>query len=130
MNRTELTKNLVFRKFVCGLSVKDTAKLCLESESEIKKWDEGKTIPPICKRLMRMVKGRELHHSKEWDGFWIEGDTLRLPNGERLTSTQILSGNLILKWDVAKTPCDKKILTTMLRTARNIARLDNRIIKR
>ncbi|AAL49733.1 repressor 1 [Vibrio phage VSK] len=58
MNRSEMTKNFVFREFECGLSVEEAAKLCFKTESEVKQWHAGEKIPPICKRLMRGTQKR------------------------------------------------------------------------
>lgn len=55
-------QNYIFREFECGLTVEQAAELCLKTVRTVKKWDKGKTIPPECKRLMRMTKGWELSH--------------------------------------------------------------------
>ncbi len=75
MNREEMTKNFVFREFECGLSIEEAAKLCFKTVSEVKRWDKGEKIPPICKRLMRWHSRKELYHGDEWWGFRMEGYT-------------------------------------------------------
>ncbi len=74
MKYHEMTKNYIFREFECGLSVEQAAELCLKTVRTVKEWDKGKTIPPECKRLMRMTKGRELSPSEQWEHFKMHYD--------------------------------------------------------
>ena len=60
-----MNKNFIFREYECGLSVEETAELCLKTARTVKEWDKGKTIPPECKRLMKMSRGRDLTCAKE-----------------------------------------------------------------
>ncbi len=96
-NYREMTKNYVFREFECGLTVEETAKLCFKSVITVKSWDKGKAIPPECKRLMRMTKGRELGASEDWERFKMHKNTMELPTGERVTPQQILTGIALLE---------------------------------
>ncbi len=66
-----MTKNYIFREFESGLSIEETAELCLKTARTVKEWDKGKTIPPECKRLMRMTKGRVLSSSEAWESLPI-----------------------------------------------------------
>ncbi|EGQ7915206.1 regulator [Vibrio parahaemolyticus] len=97
MKYHEMTKNYIFREFECGLSVEQAAELCLKTVRTVKEWDKGKTIPPECKRLMRMVKGRELSQDPSWEGFRIQGQRLELPSGELVTPQQIVTGIALLQ---------------------------------
>ncbi|HGS5290968.1 TPA: regulator, partial [Vibrio parahaemolyticus] len=63
----------------------------------VKEWDKGKTIPPECKRLMRMAKGRELSPSEQWKHFKIHYDRLELPTGQLVTAQQVLTGIALLE---------------------------------
>lgn len=92
-----MTKNYVFREFECGLSIEETAELCLKTARTVKEWDKGKSIPPECKRLMRMSKGKELSPSKQWKQFKMHYDTLELPSGQLVTAQQILTGIALLE---------------------------------
>ncbi|TOF96939.1 phage protein, partial [Vibrio parahaemolyticus] len=92
MKYHEMTKNYIFREFECGLSVEQAAELCLKTVRTVKEWDKGKTIPPECKRLMRMTKGRELSPSEQWEHFKMHYDRLELPTGQLVTAQQILTG--------------------------------------
>lgn len=92
-----MTKNYCFRKYECGLSKDETAKLCFKSVRKVTQWDKGKDIPPECKRLMRMTKGRELSNSDSWDGFKMHFDTLELPTGKNVTAQEILVGIALLE---------------------------------
>ncbi|WP_025639461.1 phage protein, partial [Vibrio parahaemolyticus] len=83
--------------FECGLSVEQAAELCLKTVRTVKEWDKGKTIPPECKRLMRMTKGRELSPSEQWEGFKMHYDRLELPTGQLVTAQQVLTGIALLE---------------------------------
>lgn len=123
MDRSELTKNLIFRQYTCGLSIKDTAQLCLISETEVTKWDRGETIPPVYKRLMRMISFRELHHHKDWEGFYIKGGELILPTGQGISPGQILMGQAMLDWGEPRTHEERCRIRLITQTARAIARI-------
>ncbi|HDM8152848.1 TPA: phage protein [Vibrio harveyi] len=97
MKYHEMTKNYIFREFECGLSVEQAAELCLKTVRTIKEWDKGKTIPPECKRLMRMTKGRELSSSEQWEHFKMHYDRLELPTGQLVTAQQVLTGIALLE---------------------------------
>lgn len=92
-----MTKNYIFREFECGLSIEETAELCLKTARTIKEWDKGKTIPPECKRLMRMTKGKELSSSHQWKYFKMHYDRLELPTGQLVSAQQILTGIALLE---------------------------------
>ncbi|WP_417507809.1 hypothetical protein [Marinomonas gallaica] len=92
-----MNKNYIFREFECGLSVEETAELCLKTARTIKDWDRGKTIPPECKRLMRMTKGRELSASDKWENFRMHYEKLELPTGQLVTAQQVLTGIALLE---------------------------------
>ncbi|EIZ0688954.1 phage protein [Vibrio parahaemolyticus] len=97
MKYHEMTKNYIFREFECGLTVNETAELCLKTVRTVKEWDKGKTIPPECKRLMRMTKGRELSSSEKWKNFKMHHDHLELPTGQLVTAQQVLTGIALLE---------------------------------
>lgn len=69
MKYSEISKNYIFRALECQLTKEETANLCFKSVKTVTRWDEGHAIPPECKRLMRMVKGRELEVSRDWKQF-------------------------------------------------------------
>lgn len=96
-NFRKMSKNYVFREFVCGLSLEETATLCFKSVRVVKSWDEGEPIPPECKRLMRMTRGRELATSEEWERFKMHKDKLELPTGKSVTPQEILTGIALLE---------------------------------
>lgn len=120
MRRKDMTKNFYFRFYECNLTIEQTAKLCFKSERVVTSWDKGKEIPKECKRLMRMAKGRELHQSKEWEGFEMVGDRLKLPTGYYATPQQILAGLGLLEIG-AET--DLTTSQYILKTARSIANI-------
>ncbi|HBC3944991.1 TPA: phage protein [Vibrio parahaemolyticus] len=97
MKYHEMTKNYIFREFECGLSVEQAAELCLKTVRTVKEWDKGKTIPPECKRLMRMTKGRELSSSAQWTQFKMHYDRLELPTGQLVSAQEIMTGIALLE---------------------------------
>ncbi|WP_372226095.1 regulator [Vibrio lentus] len=81
-------------------------------------WDEGNPIPPECKRLMRMVKGRELSVSEDWIQFKMLYDRMELPTGQVVRPQQILAGIALLG---IQSELEIKTSTHLLRLARAIA---------
>lgn len=120
MKYHEMTKNYIFREFECGLTREQTAKLCFKSVRTITEWDKGKPIPPECKRLMRMFKGRELSPDASWQGFKMLHDKLELPTGEKITPQEILTGRALLE---IGSPEDLRTSNKLLKLARLIARI-------
>ncbi|MFW1378411.1 regulator, partial [Vibrio parahaemolyticus] len=90
MKYHEITKNYVFREFECGLTVEEAAKLCLKTVRTMEEWGKGKSIPPECKRLMRMNKVRELSFCEDWVNFVMRHDRLELPTGQLVTAQHVL----------------------------------------
>lgn len=122
MRRSGMTKNFIFRFYECNLSIEEAAKLCFKSERTVTNWDKGKEIPKECKRLMRMAKGRELHQSKQWEGFEMIGDKLKLPTGYHVSPQQILVAIGLLE---IQTDIEIKSSTFLLKTARKLAFIIN-----
>ncbi|EHK8977855.1 phage protein [Vibrio vulnificus] len=120
MKYYEMTKNFVFREFECGLTVEQTAKLCFKNVRQVKEWDKGKPIPPECRRLMRMSKGRELSVCDEWDNFIMRHDRLELPTGQLVTAQQVLIGVALLELGA---PNDMSIAHRVLRYARALKKM-------
>ncbi|ENQ8649516.1 phage protein [Vibrio fluvialis] len=120
MKYHEMSKNYIFREFECGLSVEQTAELCLKTVRTVKEWDKGKTIPPECKRLMRMVKGRELSSLEQWKDFKMHHEKLELPTGQLVTAQQVMTGIALLEIGANE---DLRIQTRILKFARAISRL-------
>lgn len=120
MKYHEMTKNYCFREFECGLTIEETAKLCLKSVKTIKNWDNGKPIPPECRRLMRMSKGRELSATDSWDGFKMHYDRLELPSGQLITAQEILTGIALLE---IQSELELKTMKKILRYVRAISKI-------
>lgn len=118
-----MTKNYIFRKFECGLSKEETAKLCFKSVRTVTGWDGGKSIPPECKRLMRLAKCRELHFSEEWRDFRIVKGKLALPNGDIVTAQEVITGIALIH---IRAPDDMRTCSKLLRYARLINRVKNK----
>ncbi|GAB3531790.1 regulator [Photobacterium alginatilyticum] len=119
-NTHELTENYIFRFFRCGLSIEDTAKLCFKSVRTVTSWDEGKPIPPECRRLMRMYCGLELDPlADEWRGWSIRKGLLITPNRWSLTPNRIITGNALI--EIGAEP-DRKNLSQIIKVARLISR--------
>ncbi|HHX8698973.1 TPA: regulator [Vibrio diabolicus] len=115
MKYHEMTKNYIFRELECGLAVEEAAKLCLKSVRTVKQWDKGKAIPPECKRLMRMNKGRELSICDGWENFVMRHDRLELPTGQRVTPQQVLIGVALLELGASN---DREVAHRILMYAR------------
>ncbi len=82
-------RKLYFREFECGLTVEEAAELCLKSVTTVKQCDKGKAIPPECRRLMRMNKGKELSICSDWENFVMRKHRLELPTGQGDSSASI-----------------------------------------
>nr|WP_251372976.1 regulator [Vibrio gigantis] len=115
-----MSKNYIFRKLECQLSKEQTAKLCFKSVRTVTRWDEGDAIPPECKRLMRMSKGRELGVSDDWKRFKLHYDKLELPTGQCVTAQQILLGIALLE---IQSELEIAVSSKVLRFARSIAKI-------
>jgi len=119
MKYREMTKNYIFRELECQLTKEQTAELCFKSVRTVTRWDEGKPIPPECKRLMRMANGRELSTSEDWRKFKMLYDRMELPTGQVVTPQQILAGIALLG---IQSELEIKTSTHLLKIARAIAK--------
>ncbi|EOG7786099.1 regulator [Vibrio fluvialis] len=117
MKYHEMSKNYIFREFECGLTKEQTAELCFKSVRTVTEWDRGKPIPPECKRLMRLVSGRDICSKDEWKGFVMKGDRLQLPTGKKATPQEILLGMALIE---IGSDNDLTISTLILKYARAI----------
>ncbi|MDN3697787.1 regulator [Vibrio cortegadensis] len=122
MKYHEMTKNYIFRELVCGISIEKTAELCFKSVRTVKLWDAGKAIPPECRRLMKMYKGKELAPSDNWNLFIMRNDKLELPTGQLVTPQEILTGIALLE---IQAELDVKTMSKLLKYARSIALIMN-----
>ena len=52
-----MSKNYIFRELECQMTKEEVAELCFKSVRTVTGWDEGKPIPPECKRLMTFALG-------------------------------------------------------------------------
>lgn len=117
----KMTKNYIFRKFECELSKEETAKLCFKTVRTVTGWDGGKDIPPECKRLMRMYKGKELCHLAEWHNFKLVNGKMELPTGKLVTPQQLLTGIALLE---IQSDIEIKVLRKLLKYARALGKLN------
>ncbi|EKO3430548.1 phage protein [Vibrio fluvialis] len=128
MHYRKMTKNYIFRKFECELSKEETAKLCFKSVRTVTGWDEGKAIPPECRRLMRWANSRKLSHHKEWEQFRMVKGKLELPTGQQITPQELLTsiGLLAIQSELELKTCSK-----LLKLARTLAslKIDNKGIR-
>ncbi|MEZ8655362.1 regulator [Vibrio splendidus] len=92
MKYREMSKNYIFRELECQMTKEEVAELCFKTVRTIASWGDGNPIPPECKRLMRMAKGRELSVSKDWEQFTMLYDSMELPTGQVVRPQQILAG--------------------------------------
>jgi len=63
----------------------------------VTEWDRGKPIPPECKRLMRLFKGKILSDLVEWRGFQMTNGKLLLPTGQLISPQEILTGIALIE---------------------------------
>ncbi|WP_223917813.1 regulator [Vibrio sp. B1REV9] len=118
-----MSKNYIFREFECGLSIENTAKLCFKSVRTVKSWDDGKPIPPECKRLMRMATGRELSPSDDWELFKMHYDKLELPTGQKISSQELLTAIALLEIGAE---ADMLIVTRLMKYVRALCKIKTR----
>ncbi|EKO3513520.1 phage protein [Vibrio fluvialis] len=123
MHYRKMTKNYIFRKFECELSKEETAKLCFKSVRTVTGWDCGKEIPPECRRLMRMVKSKELSHLEIWENFRMVKGMLELPTGQHITPQQLLTGIALLS---IQSELELKTSSKLLRIARALTRVKDK----
>lgn len=116
----EMSKNYIFRKLECQLTKEQTANLCFKSVRTVTRWDEGQTIPPECKRLMRIVRGRELGVTDEWKKFKIHYDKIELPTGQLISAQQMILGIALVE---IQSELELKTSTKLLKYARILADL-------
>ncbi|MFA0433457.1 phage protein [Vibrio cyclitrophicus] len=120
MKYREMSKNYIFRELECQMTKEEVAELCFKTVRTVTGWDEGKPIPPECKRLMRMAKGRELSTYEEWGQFKMIRDSMELPTGQVVRPQQILAGIALLG---IQSELELKTSTKLLKLARAIARM-------
>ncbi|MEZ9545899.1 MULTISPECIES: phage protein [Vibrio] len=124
MKYREMSKNYIFRELECQMTKEEVAKLCFKSVRTVTGWDEGNPIPPECKRLMRMAKGRELSISENWEQFKMLYDSMDLSTGQVVRPQQILAGIALLG---IQSELEIKTSTYLLRVARSIARIKEKV---
>lgn len=116
-----ITDNEIFRFYTCNLTVEMTAKLCFKTPKTVLQWDKGKTIPPICKRLMKMYAYRELSPlDEDWQDWKITKGKLITPDGWPLTPNRIIMGNALIEIGAAD---ELRFQREVLRTARMLKKL-------
>jgi len=124
MKYREMTKNYIFRKLACQLTKEQTAELCFKSVKTVTRWDEGQPIPPECRRLMRMAKGREIGITKQWNHFKFHYDKLELPTGQLITPQQLLIGIALLE---IQSELELKTTSLILKYSRAITELKKKL---
>ncbi|CAH6966626.1 Regulator [Vibrio chagasii] len=102
------------------MTKEEVAELCFKSVRTVTGWDEGNPIPPECKRLMRMAKGRELSVCEDWRQFRMLHESMELPTGQLVRPQQILAGIALLG---IQSELELKTSTKLLKLARSISRL-------
>ncbi|MFA0000782.1 regulator [Vibrio lentus] len=120
MKYREMSKNYIFRELECQMTKEEVAELCFNSVRTVTGWDNGNPIPPECKRLMRMARGRELSHSEDWKEFKMHHDGLELPTGQLASAQQVLAGMALLE---IQSDLEIRTSTHLLKTARAIVKI-------
>ncbi|EKO3904884.1 phage protein [Vibrio fluvialis] len=120
MHYRKMTKNYVFRKFECGLTKEETAKLCFKTVRIVTSWDGGREIPPECRRLMKLAKGRQLSHLSEWAEFSIIKGKLEIPTGQQVTPQELITAVALLS---IQSELEIKTSSKLLRLARALEKI-------
>lgn len=120
MHFRKMTKNYVFRKFECGLSREETAKLCFKTVRVVTGWDNGREIPPECRRLMKQANSRNLCYLDEWAQFKMVRGKLEIPTGQQVTPQELLTAVALLS---VQSELEIKTSTKLLKLARAIVRI-------
>ncbi|CAK3272357.1 conserved hypothetical protein [Vibrio crassostreae] len=120
MKYRKMSKNYIFRELECQMTKEEVAKLCFKTVRTVTGWDEGKPMPPECKRLMRMAKGRELSVCEEWEQFKMLYDSMELPTGQVVKPQQILAGIALLE---IQSELELKTTSKLLKFARTLAKI-------
>ncbi|MCE7660738.1 regulator [Vibrio fluvialis] len=120
MHYRKMTKNYIFRKFECELSKEEAAELCFKSVRTITSWDNGKPIPPECRRLMKMYKSRELSPLNSWQRFRMVKDKMEIPTGQKISPQELITAIALLS---INSEVELKTSTKLLKLARVIASL-------
>ncbi len=102
------------------MTKEEVAELCFKTVRTVTGWDEGNPIPPECKRLMRMAKGRELSVSADWEQFKMLYDSMELPTGQVVKPQQILAGIALLG---IQSELEIRTSTHLLKLARALAKV-------
>ncbi|MBW3698057.1 regulator [Vibrio sp. T187] len=123
MKYRDMTKNYIFRELECMMTKQQVAALCFKSVITVTEWDKGKPIPPECKRLMRMVKGRELSDEKEWQLFKMQNNRMKLPTGQLVTPQELLAGIALLE---IQSELELRTSTRLIKLARAIERIKSK----
>lgn len=119
----KMTKNYIFRKFECELSKEETAKLCFKSVRIVTSWDNGRDIPPECRRLMKLAKSRILSYQDEWEEFRMVRGKLELPTGQQLTPQELITAVALLS---IQSELEIKTCSKLLRLARALIKLKSK----
>lgn len=119
--KRRITDNEIFRFYTCSLTVEMTAKLCFKTPKTVLQWDKGKTIPPICRRLIKMYACCDLSpFDNDWQGWKVSQGKLITPDGWPLTPGRIIMGNALIEIGAAD---ELRFQREVLRTARMIKKL-------
>lgn len=122
MHYRNMSKNYIFRKFTCELSKEETAKLCFKTVRVVTGWDNGREIPPECRRLMKQAKSRALSHLSEWDQFKMVKGKLEIPTGQQITPQELITAVALLS---IQSELEIKTSAKLLRLARALFRVKN-----
>ena len=79
-------------------------------------------IPPECKSLMRMIKGRELHKKTDLEGFQMRGDYLIRPDGQYVTAQRLLIAISVLE---IGSEIELKTTSKVIKFARALSKIIN-----
>ncbi len=119
-NRLEMAENKKTSLIFADLTPESVANLCFKSVRTVEKWRKSGCIPPESRRLLKLYLKRAISDESEWDGFYMEGNRLRLPTGQLVQPQQILLAMALLEFGAEP---ERLMLARLNRTARAIARI-------
>ncbi len=92
--------------------------ICFKTKKQVFDWDNSKEIPPESKRLMRLIKSRQLSFYPEWEGFEMINNRLKTPTGQMVTPQEVLAGLALL--DI-QSPIELQTTSKLVKHVRAIA---------
>lgn len=90
LNRSErIHKNFIYRFSILGLSDQFAADCVGVGLSQVHKWDDGETIPPLVRRVWELESGRRLPKYSGFDNWSFKSGRIVTPDGAPYSEYQV-----------------------------------------